>query len=108
MTMAQRTASTGLSNIAKKPSPVYCDKLAVMLREAGLDEFAPQLSYAGVGAFLIKLHKAAVPGDITRDDCCKASQSFGRGGIILAAAYRMNLTVVSIGVAHWRIPRTYR
>jgi hypothetical protein len=28
-------------------------------------------------------------------------------GIILAAAYRMNLTARSIGVAHRQIPRTY-
>jgi hypothetical protein len=85
-----------------------------MLCEAGLDEFAPQPPHAGVGAFLIKLHKAAVPRDFGREDCCNASHlSVGRGGIIvaavyrLAAAYRIDWTARSIGVAHLQIPRTY-
>jgi hypothetical protein len=78
-----------------------------MLCDARLDEFAPQPPHAGVGAFLIKVHKAAVPGDFGREDCCKASHlSVGRGGIILAAAYRMNWTARSIGVAHLQITRT--
>jgi hypothetical protein len=58
-----------------------------MLCEAGLDEFAPLPRHPGVGTFLIKLHKAAVPGDISREDCCKPShRSLARGWSILAAA----------------------
>jgi hypothetical protein len=59
-----------------------------MLCEAGLDDFAPLSRHSGVGAFLIKLHKAAVPGDISSEDYCKSShRSLARGWTILAAAY---------------------
>jgi hypothetical protein len=80
----------------------------VMLREVGFDEFTPLPRHAGVSAFLIKLHKAAVAGDISRDDCRKAShRSVGRLRTVLSAAYRMKRAAGSIGVAHWQIPRTY-
>ena len=39
-----------------------------MLCESRLDEFTPLPNHARVGAFLIKFHKAAVPGDICRED----------------------------------------
>jgi hypothetical protein len=79
-----------------------------MLCEVGFDEFTPLPRHAGVSAFLIKLHKAAVAGDISRDDCCKAShRSFGRGRTVLSAPYRMKWAARSIGVAHWQIPRAY-
>src|SRR6516164_6442993 len=57
------------------------DKLAVVLCEVGLDEFAPLPRHAGVGAFLIKLHQTAVSGNISREDCCKPShRTSGRRG----------------------------
>jgi hypothetical protein len=78
------------------------DKLAVVLCESRLDEFAPLPHHACVGSFLIELHKAAISRDISREDCRNPSQgSFRRWGTIFATAYRMNLTARSVGVAHW-------
>jgi hypothetical protein len=39
-----------------------------MFCEVRLDELAPLSRYAGERAFLVKLHKAAVPGNISRED----------------------------------------
>ena len=74
----------------------------MILCEVGFNEFAPVPRYTGVGAFLIELHETAVPGDIGREDCRKAShRSFGRGRTVPSPAYRMNWTARSIGVTHW-------
>ena len=78
------------------------DKLAVMLCESRLDEFAPLPHDACVRSFLIELHKAAISRDICREDCRNPSHgSLRRRGTIFTTAYRMNLTARSVGVAHW-------
>jgi hypothetical protein len=59
MTIPHRTASTGLSKIARKPSPVVLT----------LDPF-----YTAVRSFLIDLHEAAVTADIAGDNRGKAAR----------------------------------
>ena len=73
-----------------------------MLCDAWLDEFTPLPHHACVRSLLIELHKAAIPRDISSEDCRNPSHgSFRRWETIFATAYRMNLTALSVGVAHW-------
>jgi hypothetical protein len=75
-----------------------------MLCESGLNEFPPLPHHACVGSFLIELHKAAISRDISRKDCRNPSQgSFRRRRTIFTTAYRMNLSALSVVVAHWLI-----
>src|ERR1700754_3909216 len=73
MTMAQRTASTGLSKIAKNPSPVvltsrpWCSAMLGSIRSR-LDSLHTRMR-----ALFIELHEAAVTGDVASDDRSQTS-----------------------------------
>jgi hypothetical protein len=73
----------------------------LVLCDAWLNYFAPLPHHACVGSFLIKLHEAAISGNISRQDCRKPSHGTSRRwDAIFATADRMNLTTRPVGVTH--------